>query len=263
MGYEVTYLSVDEDGNVDLEELRDSFSQKTVLITCILANNETGVISPVKEIGNIAREKGVLFHTDAVQALGKIKLDIGELPVDAASFSSHKIYGPKGVGAVYLKTGLNPVSLLHGGGQEKGKRSGTENVPGVAGFGKACELIAGSFDEESNRVNKLTRTLEARVLENSNEPGPRRNCRFNGLCLFRRERGAVPRTSGNGIIKGDGCIFAQVEPGPLFDRRRYKEIHICPSPDSRKNQKYKDLNFSLTMGIRGLTLTLYFREYPS
>ena len=166
VGYEVTYLSVDEDGNVDLEELRDSFSQKTVLITCMLVNNETGVISPVKEIGNIAREKGVLFHTDAVQALGKIKLDIGELPVDAASFSSHKIYGPKGVGAVYLKTGLNPVSLLHGGGQEKGKRSGTENVPGVAGFGKACELIAGSFDEESNRVNKLTRTLEARVLEN-------------------------------------------------------------------------------------------------
>ena len=159
IGFEVTYLSVDKNGIPDLNELKNSITDKTILISCIFANNETGVISPVEQIGKIARESGVMFHTDAVQALGKLRLDFSEMPVDAASFSSHKLYGPKGVGAAYLKSGLNPVSLLHGGGQEKGRRSGTENVPGIVGFGKACELTADSFAEECNRVDRLTESL--------------------------------------------------------------------------------------------------------
>ena len=166
IGFEVTYLSVDENGVVDLNELENSISEKTIMISCIFANNETGVISPIEEISKISKEHGVLLHTDAVQALGKLALDFSEIPADAASFSSHKIYGPKGVGAVYLKKGLNPVSLLHGGGQERGRRSGTENVPGVVGFGKACELIADLFAEESNYVGKLTQTLRRQIIEN-------------------------------------------------------------------------------------------------
>ena len=166
IGFDVTYVSVDRHGIVDLDELRDSITDKTILISCIFANNETGVISPVKEIREISSEKGILFHTDAVQALGKVKLDFSEIPVDAASFSSHKIYGPKGVGAVYLKTGVSPVSLLHGGGQEKGRRSGTENVPGVVGFGKACEIVADSFTEENSRIGKLTETLRNQITNN-------------------------------------------------------------------------------------------------
>lgn len=165
-GFEVTYLDVDSNGLVDLTQLEDSIGDKTTLISCIYANNETGVINPVKSISEIAGEKGVLFHTDAVQALGKIKTDLKDLNVDLASFSSHKIYGPKGVGALYIKMGVNPVSLLHGGGQERGKRSGTENVPGIAGFGKAAELVKSTFDEETSRISGLRDLLEKGIIEN-------------------------------------------------------------------------------------------------
>ena len=165
-GFEVTYLGVDSNGLVDLTELEDSIGDKTTLISCIYANNETGVINPVKSISEIASEKGVLFHTDAVQSLGKIKTDLKDLNVDLASFSSHKIYGPKGVGALYIKMGVNPVSLLHGGGQERGKRSGTENVPGIAGFGKAAELVKNSFNKETERISGLKDLLEKGILEN-------------------------------------------------------------------------------------------------
>ena len=165
-GFEVTYLDVDSNGLVDLTQLEDSIGDKTTLISCIYANNETGVINPVKSISEIAGERGVLFHTDAVQALGKIKTDLKDLNVDLASFSSHKIYGPKGVGALYIKMGVNPVTLLHGGGQERGKRSGTENVPGIAGFGKAAELVKSSFDDETSRISGLRDLLEKGILEN-------------------------------------------------------------------------------------------------
>lgn len=165
IGFDVTYISVDKDGIVDLDELEESISEKTVLITCIFANNETGVISPIEKISQISKERGIILHTDTVQILGKLPLDIQKLPVDAASFSSHKVYGPKGVGAAYIRTGLNPLALLHGGGQERGRRSGTENVPGVVGFGKACELIADLFIHENCRVSELTETLQSRVLE--------------------------------------------------------------------------------------------------
>lgn len=165
IGFDVTYISVDKDGIVDLDELEGSISEKTVLITCIFANNETGVISPIEKISQISKKHGIILHTDTVQILGKLPLDIQKLPVDAASFSSHKVYGPKGVGAAYIRTGLNPLVLLHGGGQERGRRSGTENVPGVVGFGKACELTADLFIHENRRVRELTETLQNQVLE--------------------------------------------------------------------------------------------------
>ncbi len=165
-GFEVTYIPVDEKGIVDLNELESAISARTVLITCILANNETGVINPIEEISKISRKHGIPLHTDAVQALGKLPLDFAEIPVDSASFSSHKIYGPKGVGAAYIRKGLTPITLLHGGGQERGRRSGTENVPGVVGFGKACELIANSLTEEIQQTGRLTKTLQEWIIAN-------------------------------------------------------------------------------------------------
>jgi len=159
-GYEVTYLDVDRNGLVDPEQLSGSIRESTILISCIYANNETGVINPIKTISGIANDKDIIFHTDAVQTLGKIEIDLKELNVDMASFSSHKIYGPKGVGALYIKMGVNPVSLLHGGGQERGKRSGTENVPGIAGFGKAAELIYKTFNDERKRIANLKELLK-------------------------------------------------------------------------------------------------------
>jgi len=164
-GYEVTYLDVDRNGLVDPEQLSGSIRESTILISCIYANNETGVINPIKTISGIANDKDIIFHTDAVQTLGKIEIDLKELNVDMASFSSHKIYGPKGVGALYIKMGVNPVSLLHGGGQERGKRSGTENVPGIAGFGKAAELVYKTFKDERKRIANLKELLREGIFK--------------------------------------------------------------------------------------------------
>ncbi len=164
-GFEVTYLDVDRNGLVDPEQLLGSIRESTILISCIYANNETGVINPIKTISGIANDKDIIFHTDAVQTLGKIEIDLKELNVDMASFSSHKIYGPKGVGALYIKMGVNPVSLLHGGGQERGKRSGTENVPGIAGFGKAAELVYKTFNDERKRIANLKKLLKEGIFK--------------------------------------------------------------------------------------------------
>lgn len=147
-GFDVTYLPVDKDGLLNIDQLEKSITDKTVLISTMYVNNETGVINPVKEIGEIAREHDILFHADMVQAAGKIGVKLGELPVDLASFSSHKLYGPKGTGALFVRKGVNITSLVHGGGQERGRRSGTENVAGIYGFGKACEIAKNEMQNE-------------------------------------------------------------------------------------------------------------------
>lgn len=154
-GFEVTYLPVDSFGLVYPEQFQDVITERTILVSCMYVNNETGVISPIREIGEIAREKGVFFHTDAVQALGKMEIDLADLPVDMASFSSHKICGPKGSGALYIRKGIAPESFVHGGGQERGKRSGTENVAAVCGFGLACELLREELETENRRLEKI------------------------------------------------------------------------------------------------------------
>jgi len=167
-GFEVTYLDVDNKGTIDPQQLSDSIKESTILVSCIYANNETGVVNPIGRLSAIANEKGVIFHTDAVQALGKLEVDLKKLNVDLASFSSHKIYGPKGVGGLYIKMGVNPFSLIHGGGQERGKRSGTENVPGIAGFGKAAELVNQTFSDETKRIKNLKELLTDGILSSIN-----------------------------------------------------------------------------------------------
>jgi cysteine desulfurase len=154
-GFSVTYLSVDKYGVVDLDELRDSIRNDTILITVMHANNEVGTIQPVKEIAAIARERGIIFHTDAVQAVGKIETDVERLGVDLLSLSGHKLHGPKGVGALYVRPNLDITPLIHGGGHEKGRRSGTENTPGICGLGKACEISLAEVNEEMKRIGHL------------------------------------------------------------------------------------------------------------
>ena len=139
-GFQVTYLPVDGEGMIDLEELRRAITEETILITIMFANNETGTIFPVQEIGKIAQEKGVTFHTDAVQAVGKVPVDLQQLPIDLLSLSGHKLYAPKGIGAQYIRKGIRVTSLIHGGAQERNWRAGTENIPYIIGLGKASEM---------------------------------------------------------------------------------------------------------------------------
>jgi len=162
-GFNVNYLSVDRHGLIDLDQLRDFINDQTILVSVIYANNETGVISPIEQVCEITSERGVLLHLDAVQAAGKIGINLSELPVDLMSLSSHKIYGPKGAGALFIRKGTDVTPLIHGGGQERGKRSGTENVPAIAGFGKAAELITRDLAIEQDFLATLRNNLENKI----------------------------------------------------------------------------------------------------
>ncbi len=165
-GFEVTYLDVDEYGMIDLEQLKDAITDKTILITIMYVNNEIGTMQPVKEIAKIAKERGVYFHTDAVQALGNVPIDVKKLGVDLMNFSAHKIYGPKGVGVIYIRKGVKLHPLIHGGAQERKKRAGTENVPGIVGFGKAAELAVENLDEHVSHIKNLRDKLIKGIEEN-------------------------------------------------------------------------------------------------
>ena len=158
-GFEVTYLDVDQDGLVDLEELKAAIRPDTILISVMYANNEIGTIEPVGEIGAIARERGILFHTDAVQAFGQVPLDVEALKVDMLSASAHKVNGPKGVGMLYIRAGLKLRSFIHGGAQERNRRAGTENVPGIVGFGAAAARAMKLMEEKGRKERELREYL--------------------------------------------------------------------------------------------------------
>ena len=160
-GFDVTYLSVNRYGRVETDALREAIRDDTVLITLMHANNETGTLNPIDEIGAIAQECGVLFHTDAVQSVGKIPLDLCATPVDLLTLSGHKIYGPKGIGALYIRRGTRLNSLIFGGSHERNRRAGTENVPGMVGFGAASTLALKQMEQESARLVGLLERLEA------------------------------------------------------------------------------------------------------
>ena len=165
-GFEVTYLPVDEYGLVSAEQVEKAIKDDTILISIMFANNEIGTVMPVKEIGEVARRKGVYFHTDAVQAAGHIKIDVKDMNIDLMSISGHKLGAPKGVGALFVRKGVKIEAFIHGGAQERRKRAGTENIPGIVGLGKALELAVSEMDEEAERLAGLRDKLIKGILEN-------------------------------------------------------------------------------------------------
>lgn len=164
-GFEVTYLGVDEAGVINLEELKKEIRPTTTLITIMFANNEIGTIEPIKEIGKIAKENNIIFHTDAVQAVGNLKIDVKELNVDALSMSGHKFYGPKGIGALYVNKKVKFQKFMQGGHQERNKRAGTENVAGIVGMGKAIEIAYNELEEHNKKIKELRDYYEEQIKE--------------------------------------------------------------------------------------------------
>jgi cysteine desulfurase len=173
-GYRVTWLTVDPEGMLDLDELRDALTDDTALVSVMYANNETGVIFPIERIGEIVRSKGIPFHVDAVQAAGKISLDVKDIPVDLVTISGHKFHGPKGVGALYVRRGISFPPFMIGGHQERNRRAGTENVAGIIGMGKAAELAQKHLPQDAERIRALRDQLETSITQSCPD------CRVNG-----------------------------------------------------------------------------------
>jgi cysteine desulfurase len=164
-GFEVTYLPVESKGVVDPEDLRKALKNDTILVSIMYVNNEVGSIQPLEDISRIVKDKGIYLHTDAVQALGKIPIDVRKLNVDMLSVSGHKIYGPKGVGAVYIRKGVRITPWSHGGHHERSRRAGTENVPGIVGFAKAVELAVGELEDQNRHLKNLTETFYRKLVD--------------------------------------------------------------------------------------------------
>lgn len=173
-GFEITYIDVDENGILRLDRLKEAIRPDTILISVMFANNEIGSLQPVKEIGTLARERGILFHTDAVQAFGQIPVDVDEMKIDMLSASAHKLHGPKGIGFLYIRKGLKLRSFIHGGGQERKRRAGTENVPGIVGFGAAVSSAVSSMEERMESETRVRDYLIEKIEQNIPY------CRLNG-----------------------------------------------------------------------------------
>ncbi len=181
-GFEVTYLDVDSEGFINLDDLKNAITDKTILVSIMFANNEIGTIQPVKEIGEICKEKKIFFHTDAVQAVGNVPIDVKEMNIDMLSLAGHKIYGPKGIGVLYIKKGIKIDNLIHGGAQEKNRRAGTENIAGIVGLGKAMELATCNIEEHMEKMTALRDRLIDGLLKipYTNLNGPRGEKRLPG-----------------------------------------------------------------------------------
>lgn len=249
-GFRVTYLGVDKYGLIDFGELREKITEDTILVSVMFANNETGVIMPIQEITELVKEKGVIFHTDAIQAVGRIDINLKNLPVDLLSLSGHKLYGLKGVGALFIRTGVETrhgVSLqplIHGGGQERGKRSGTENVAGIMGLGKVCEILKGDagYKMQDARIKELRDELYEGISEKisgvwlNGHPEKRLsntlNLSFEGV----EGESLVMNLDLEGIAvsTGSACSEGNVEPS-----------HVLLAMGLSKEQAVSSLRFSL------------------
>jgi cysteine desulfurase len=223
-GFEVTYLPVDKDGLVPPEELKKALTEQTILVSIMHANNEVGTIEPIKELAKVAHEKGVLFHTDAVQTVGSIPVDVKELGVDLLSLSAHKFYGPKGVGALYLRKGVAIEPFIHGGGQERGLRSGTTNVPGIVGLGKAAKLAKEELKERMEHNIALRERMIKGLEECLSDyilTGHRRQ-RLPGnvsLCVHYIEGESMLlllNTEGFACSSGSACTSGSLEPSHVL-----------------------------------------------
>ncbi|PIV39293.1 MAG: cysteine desulfurase NifS [Candidatus Omnitrophica bacterium CG02_land_8_20_14_3_00__42_8] len=224
LGFDVTYLPVDKYGVVDLNKLKDCIRKDTVLISIMLANNETGTIQPVKEIAKIAAENKIYFHTDAVQALGKLPIDVEELGIDLCSFSGHKVYGPKGIGAMYLRKGVKITPFQHGGHHERNKRAGTENVPGIVGFAKAVEIADRDMKKNEAHLKKLTKKMweglnkELKEIYLNGHPENRLSSTLNISFRYVEGESMVLNFDMKGIYAstGSACTSGSLEPSHVL-----------------------------------------------
>jgi cysteine desulfurase len=220
-GFKVTYLPVGSDGLISPDDVRNAMTEKTILVSIMMANNEIGVIQPIAEIGKVCKERGVLFHTDATQAIGKIPFNANELNVDLASFSAHKIYGPKGVGGLYVRR-KNPrvmlVPMIDGGGHERGMRSGTLNVTGIVGLGKACEIAKEEMPSENQRVFQLREKLRTGIMSEipdvyvNGHPTERLPGNLNISFAYVEGESLLMGINDIAVSSGSACTSASLEP---------------------------------------------------
>lgn len=223
-GYEVTYLPVDKYGRVSVEDLRNSIRPDTILVSIMFANNEIGTIMPVKEIGAVCRENGVLFHTDAVQAIGMCEIDVEELNIDMLSLTAHKFHGPKGAGALYVRQGVKLTPFITGGAQERDKRAATENVPGIVGLGKAIELAAENIPERQKKLSELRDYYIEKVLNKipysrlNGHPKDRLPGNANISFQFIEGEGMLLRLDMKGISasSGSACTSGSLDPSHVL-----------------------------------------------
>ncbi|OGL51751.1 MAG: cysteine desulfurase NifS [Candidatus Schekmanbacteria bacterium RIFCSPLOWO2_02_FULL_38_14] len=223
-GYRITYLPVNENGRINLSELKEAITDQTLIISIMHGNNEIGVIQPISEIGGIAGKNGVFFHTDAVQTVGKIPIDVNKINVDFLSLSAHKFYGPKGAGALYVRRGIDMHPLIHGGHQEKSRRAGTENVAGIVGLGKACEIAMRDMDEEFRHLVSLKEKFCKGLMEKI--PKIRINCSYENCMPNTLNVGflAIEGESllinldlkGIAVSTGSACSSGSVEPSHVL-----------------------------------------------
>ncbi len=243
LGYNVTWLGVDKQGLINLEELKAAITDQTILVSIMHANNEVGTINPVAEIGRICKERGVLFHTDAVQSVGRIPVDVEKMGIDLLSMSAHKIYGPKGIGALYVRR-RNPrvrlSPLVYGGGQERGMRSGTLNVPGIVGFGEACELAQKEMASEAERLkglrDKLWKLLSAELDEIYLNGHPTEGLPGNLNVSFAYVEGEalMMGIKNLAVSSGSACTSASLEPS-----------HVLRAMDVREDLAHTSIRFGL------------------
>jgi cysteine desulfurase len=219
-GFEVTYLATDKYGRISAQQLREAITDKTIVVSVMLANNEIGTVQPIAELGEVTREKGVLFHVDAVQGVGKVPFDVEKMKVDLASLSGHKIYGPKGIGALWVrrKPRVRIAPIIDGGGHERGMRSGTLNVPGIVGFGKAAELAQQLMPEETKRTYALRRKLQDYFfshldhLELNGHPTERLPGNLNLSFAYVEGEALMMAIKNVAVSSGSACTSASLEP---------------------------------------------------
>jgi cysteine desulfurase len=219
-GFDVTYLPTDKDGRISAQQLRESITDKTIVVSVMLANNEIGTLQPIAELGEVTREKGVLFHVDAVQGVGKVPFDVEKMKVDLASLSAHKIYGPKGIGALWVrrKPRVRIAPIIDGGGHERGMRSGTLNVPGIVGFGKASELAQQLMPEEAKRTYQLRKKLQDYLfghldhLELNGHSTERLPGNLNVSFAYVEGEALMMAIKNVAVSSGSACTSASLEP---------------------------------------------------
>lgn len=223
-GYEVTYLPVDEYGMITAEQVREALRPDTVLVTVMFANNEVGTVMPIKEIGRLCREKGVFFHTDAVQAVGHVPIDVKDMNIDMLSMSAHKFHGPKGVGALYVRKGIIVPALIVGGAQERNRRAGTENVPGIVGMGKAIELACTDLEEKGRKMaalrDRLITEIPKRIpyVKLNGHPSVRLPNNVNFSIRFIEGESILLMLDLNGIAasSGSACTSGSLDPSHVL-----------------------------------------------